>query len=78
MKKSVTTFFKAKKEGNKLALLTAYDYSAAKLADSCGIDGILIGDSLGMVCLGYKDTLPVTIEDMLHHTKAVTRGVENA
>lgn len=78
MKKSVTTFLKAKKEGNKLALLTAYDYSAAKLADSCGIDGILIGDSLGMVCLGYKDTLPVTIEDMLHHTKAVTRGVENA
>ena len=78
MKKSVTTFLKAKKEGNKLALLTAYDYSGAKLADSCGIDGILVGDSLGMVFLGYKDTLPVTIEDMLHHTKAVTRGVENA
>ena len=78
MKKSVTTFLKAKVEGNKLALLTAYDYSAAKLADSCGIDGILIGDSLGMVCLGYKDTLPVTIEDMIHHTKAVARGVEEA
>lgn len=78
MKRSVATFLKAKKEGNKLALLTAYDYSTAKLVDSCGVDGILIGDSLGMVCLGYKDTLPVTIEDMLHHTKAVARGVENA
>lgn len=78
MKRSVATFLKAKKEGNKLALLTAYDYSTAKLVDSCGVDGILIGDSLGMVCLGYKDTLPVTIEDMLHHTKAVARGVANA
>ncbi|MGE5606463.1 MAG: 3-methyl-2-oxobutanoate hydroxymethyltransferase [Bacteroidota bacterium] len=78
MKKSVTTFLKAKKEGKKLALLTAYDYSSAKLVDSCEIDGILVGDSLGMVCLGYKDTLPVTIEDMIYHTKAVSRGVENA
>lgn len=78
MKKSVTTFLKAKQEGNKLAILTAYDYSTAKLVDSCGVDGILIGDSLGMVCLGYKDTLPVTIEDVLHHTKAVARGAENA
>lgn len=78
MKKNVVAFLKAKKDRNKLALLTAYDYSTAKLADSCDIDGILVGDSLGMVCLGYKDTLPVTIEDMLHHTKAVARGVENA
>lgn len=78
MKKSVTTFLKAKREENKLALLTAYDYSTAKLIDSCGIDGILVGDSLGMVCLGYRDTLPVTIEDMIHHMKAVSRGVEEA
>lgn len=78
MKKNITTFLKAKKEGNKLALLTAYDYSTAKLVDSCGIDGILIGDSLGMVCLGYRNTLPVTIEEMIYHTKAVARGVENA
>lgn len=59
-------------------MLTAYDYSMAKLIDSCGIDGILVGDSLGMVCLGYKDTLRVTMEDMIHHTKAVSRAVENA
>ncbi len=75
---NVSTFIKSKKEGTKLALLTVYDYTTAKQADLCGIDGILIGDSLGMVCLGYKDTLPVTIEDMLHHTKAVARGVGNA
>lgn len=78
MKKSVTTFLKAKAEGDKLALLTAYDYSSAKLVDSCGVDGILVGDSLGMVCLGYKDTLPVTIEDMIYHIKSVARGVKNA
>jgi 3-methyl-2-oxobutanoate hydroxymethyltransferase len=78
MKRTVVTFQQSKKNRNKLALLTAYDYSAARLADSCDIDGILVGDSLGMVCLGYKDTLPVTIEDMLHHTKGVARGVEKA
>lgn len=78
MKKSVMAFLKAKKAGNKLALLTAYDYSSAKLVDSCDIDGILVGDSLGMVFLGYKDTLAVTIDDMIYHTKAVSRGVENA
>ncbi len=78
IQKSVTTFLKAKKAGAKLALLTAYDYSSAKLVDSSDVDGILVGDSLGMVCLGYKDTLAVTIEDMIYHTKAVSRGVENA
>jgi 3-methyl-2-oxobutanoate hydroxymethyltransferase len=78
VKKSVMAFLKAKKAGNKLALLTAYDYSSAKLVDSCDIDGILVGDSLGMVFLGYKDTLAVTIDDMIYHTKAVSRGVENA
>lgn len=78
MKKSISTFREAKNSGNKISMLTAYDYSMAKLMDSCGIDGILIGDSLGMVCLGYKDTLSVTMEDMIHHTKAVSRGAKDA
>lgn len=78
MKKTITTFIEAKKSNKKITMLTAYDYSTAKLIDSCGIDGILVGDSLGMVCLGYKDTLSVTMEDMLHHIKAVSRGTKNA
>ena len=59
-------------------MLTAYDYSFAKLMDEAGINSILVGDSVGMVCLGYEDTLPVTMEDMIHHTKAVARGAKNA
>ena len=78
MKNSVNTFLEAKTKGEKLTMLTAYDYSMAKLIDNCNINGILVGDSLGMVCLGYKDTLSVTMEDMIHHTKAVSRGTENA
>ncbi|MDF2505731.1 3-methyl-2-oxobutanoate hydroxymethyltransferase [Clostridium sp.] len=78
MKNTSSTFVSSKQKGEKLALLTAYDYSTAKIIDNSGIDGILVGDSLGMVCLGYKDTLSVTMEDMLHHTKAVARGTENA
>ena len=78
MKNSISTFLSAKKAGEKLTMLTAYDYSMAKLIDECGVNGILVGDSLGMVCLGYKDTLSVTMEDMLHHTKAVARGTTNA
>ncbi|MCE5201525.1 MAG: 3-methyl-2-oxobutanoate hydroxymethyltransferase [Synergistaceae bacterium] len=78
MKKTVATFMDAKAENKKITMLTAYDYSMAKLADSCDIDGILVGDSLGMVCLGYKDTLSVTMEDMIHHIKAVSRGTKNA
>ncbi|MGL5066832.1 MAG: 3-methyl-2-oxobutanoate hydroxymethyltransferase [Sarcina sp.] len=77
MKNTVVTFREAK--GNdKLTMLTAYDYSMAKLIDNAGINGILVGDSLGMVCLGYDDTLSVTMEDMLHHTKAVARGAKNS
>jgi 3-methyl-2-oxobutanoate hydroxymethyltransferase len=67
---------KAKKE--KITMLTAYDYSTAKLMDSCGIDALLVGDSLGMVMLGYDSTLPVTMDDMIHHSKAVARGCETA
>ena len=78
MKNTSATFIEMKKRGEKISMLTAYDYSTAKLIDSCDINSILVGDSLGMVCLGYKDTLAVTMEDMIHHTKAVTRGVENA
>ena len=59
-------------------MLTAYDYSTAKLIDEAGVNSILVGDSLGMVCLGYEDTLSVTMEDMIHHTRAVTRGAKNA
>jgi 3-methyl-2-oxobutanoate hydroxymethyltransferase len=78
LKNSISTFISAKKSGEKLTMLTAYDYSMAKLIDECGVNGILVGDSLGMVCLGYKDTLSVTMDDMLHHTKAVARGTEHA
>ena len=77
MRNTVTTFREAKLNGNKLTMLTAYDYSTAKLMDESEINGILVGDSLGMVCLGYEDTLSVTMEDMIHHTRAVSRGVEN-
>lgn len=78
MKKTVGTFAQAKAEGRKLSMLTAYDYSTAKLEDEAGIDGILVGDSLGNVVLGYEDTLSVTMEDMIHHCAAVARGAKNA
>lgn len=78
MKNNISTFLEAKQKNEKLTMLTAYDYSMAKIMDNAGINGILVGDSLGMVCLGYKDTLSVTMEDMLHHIKAVSRGSENA
>ena len=77
MKNTAVTFRQAKEKKEKLTMLTAYDYSTAKLIDNAGINGILVGDSLGMVCLGYEDTLSVTIEDMIHHTRAVSRGVKN-
>ncbi|WP_251861239.1 3-methyl-2-oxobutanoate hydroxymethyltransferase [Clostridium sp. Marseille-Q2269] len=78
MRNTVSTFQELKNKGEKITMLTAYDYSMAKLMDSSGINGILVGDSLGMVCLGYENTLSVTMEDMLHHTKAVVRGSSNA
>jgi len=77
MKNTAVTFKQAKEKNEKLTMLTAYDYSTAKIIDEAGINGILVGDSLGMVCLGYEDTLSVTMEDMIHHTKAVARGVKN-
>ena len=78
MKNTVATFKKMKNEGTKISMLTAYDYSTAKLVDEAGINSILVGDSLGMVMLGYEDTLSVTMEDMIHHTAAVARGAKNA
>jgi len=78
MKQTVTTFQKMKLTGEKISMLTAYDYSTARIMDEAGIHGILVGDSLGMVMLGYESTLPVTMEDMIHHAKAVARGAKNA
>jgi 3-methyl-2-oxobutanoate hydroxymethyltransferase len=77
-KKTVATFLEMKRTGEKITMLTAYDYSMAKILDQAGVDSILVGDSLGMTMLGYEDTLAVTMEDMIHHTKAVKRGVSNA
>ena len=78
MKNTVSTFKMQKESKDKITMLTAYDYSTAKLIDEAGVNGILVGDSLGMVMLGYEDTLSVTMEDMIHHIKAVTRGAKNA
>ena len=78
MKNTVLTFQQAKENGEKLTMLTAYDYSTAKLIDEAGVNSILVGDSLGMVMLGYEDTLSVTMEDMIHHGAAVARGAKNA
>lgn len=78
MKNTVATFKKAKEDGKKLSMLTAYDYSTASLLDAAGINGILVGDSLGNVILGYEDTISVTMEDMIHHGAAVARGAKNA
>ncbi len=74
MKNTVRTFQMAKEEGRKISMLTAYDYSTAKLMDEAGIDAILVGDSLGNTILGYEDTVSVTMEDMIHHGAAVARG----
>lgn len=72
--KTSTQLKKMKKENEKIAMITAYDYPSAKLAQEAGVDMILVGDSLGMVVLGYDSTVPVTVEDMIHHGKAVKRG----
>ena len=77
MKNTVVTFQEAKEKGEKLSMLTAYDYSTARLIDEAGVNAILVGDSLGMVVLGYEDTLSVTMEDMIHHSAAVARGIKD-
>ena len=78
MKNTVTTLQKQKMDGDKISMLTCYDYSMARLMDEAGINVLLIGDSLGNVVLGYEDTISVTMEDMIHHTAAVARGAKNA
>lgn len=77
MKNTVSTFQAAKDNGEKLTMLTCYDYSTAKIIDEAGINSILVGDSLGNVILGYEDTVSVTMEDMIHHGAAVARGAKN-
>lgn len=78
MKKNVVDFQKQKDNNEKIALLTAYDYSTAKVLDECQIDGILVGDSLAMVALGHKDTYSITMEEMLIFINAVARGAKNS
>jgi len=77
-RKTILDIKKMKVQGEKISMLTAYDYNMASLMDDCEIDVILVGDSLGNVVLGYDTTLPVTMEDMLHHTRAVARGAKKA
>lgn len=77
-KVTTKTFMDMKARGEKITMLTAYDYTTAKIMDEAGIDSVLVGDSLGMTILGYEDTLSVTMDDMIHHTKAVRRGLKNA
>lgn len=76
MKKTMPDFEKMKQAGEKISMLTAYDYPSAQSVEEAGVDMILVGDSLGMVVLGYDSTVPVTMEEMLHHTKAVCRGAK--
>jgi 3-methyl-2-oxobutanoate hydroxymethyltransferase len=78
MRVSISDIKQMKAKHEKIVMVTAYDYPTAKLVDEVGIPLILVGDSLGMVVLGYDSTIPVTIEDMLHHTKAVTRGAKTS
>ena len=78
MRITITQIREMKQKGEKIAMLTAYDYAVAKHIDEAGIPLILVGDSLGMVVLGYESTIPVTMDEMIHHTKAVVRGTQRA
>ncbi len=78
IKNTAASIQNQKRNGDKISMLTAYDYSTAKLMDEAGVNCILVGDSLGMVMLGYENTLAVTMEDMIHHTAAVSRGSKYA
>jgi len=75
---TVPRFAQAKQEGRKLTMLTAYDYTFARILDEAGVDSILVGDSLAMVMQGYDNTLPVTVDEIIYHTKMVRRGVKHA
>ena len=78
MKNTTTSIMQMKNSGHKISMLTAYDYTTARLLDEAGVNTILVGDSLGNVILGYEDTSSVTVEDMIHHSAAVARGAKNA
>ena len=78
MRITINQIREMKQNGEKITMLTAYDYSTAKIVDEAGVPMILVGDSLGMVVLGYETTIPVTMDVMLHHTKAVVRGTQQA
>jgi 3-methyl-2-oxobutanoate hydroxymethyltransferase len=78
MRVSISKLKEMKQKGEKIPMLTAYDYATAKLIDEAKVPLILVGDSLGMVVLGYESTIPVTMDEMLHHTKAVVRGTKQA
>ena len=78
MRTSINQIQEMKQRGEKITMLTAYDYPVARVIDEVGVPMILVGDSLGMVVLGYESTIPVTIEEMLHHTKAAVRGTKQA
>ncbi|MCR5677371.1 MAG: 3-methyl-2-oxobutanoate hydroxymethyltransferase [Agathobacter sp.] len=77
MKNTVTTLQKMKQEGQKISMLTCYDYTTACLIEEAQINAVLVGDSLGMTMMGYPDTLSVTMEDMIHHTACVSRGLHD-
>ena len=78
MEKITAPMIRGRKGGEKISMLTAYDFPFAQIMDAAGIDVILVGDSLGNTVLGYQNTLPVTVDEMIHHTKAVTRGAKRA
>lgn len=78
MKNNITMFGRAKHNHQKITMVTAYDYTSAKLVDQAGIDAILVGDSLGNVILGHENVLPVTVADMIHHGQAVVKGAATA
>ena len=78
MRFTIAQIKEKKQKGEKIAMLTAYDYGTARILDELGMPLILVGDSLGMVMLGYESTIPVTMDEMIHHTKAVVRGTRNS
>ena len=75
---TTTALFEMKQQGEKIAMLTSYDYTMAKIVDGAGIDIILVGDSAANVMAGYTTTLPITLDEMIYHAKSVVRGVERA
>ena len=77
VKNTVLTLKKKVDEGGKVTMVTSYDYTMAALVEEAGIDMILVGDSLGMTMMGYDSTIPVTMDDMVHHTRCVTRATSN-